>query len=130
MGSSELGPTAQERGPLGAYLWGARKALGWSLREVEEKGGVSNAYISQIENGTMLKPSPSILLKLATAYKAPYQHLMELAGHLAAPSKDKASKRQGALPTSTLPDVELTAEEEKEVREFIAFIRMRNRKTR
>ena len=125
MSKNELGPTPQDRGHLGTYLWTARKAQGWSLREAEERSAVSNAYLSQIENGTMSKPSPAILLKLAGAYKIPYQQLMELAGHLK--SSQTSAKRQGALPTSTLADIDLTAEEEKEVRQYISFIKMRGR---
>ena len=127
MGKKELDLTPQDRGLLGACLWAARKALGWSLREAEEKSRVSNAYVSQIENGSMPKPSPGILLKLATAYKIPYQKLMELAGHIV---PNASEKRAGALPTSPLVDMELTAKEEQEVREYLAFIRMRDRKNK
>lgn len=122
-----LDPTPEERGELGFYLWDIRKSHGWTLREAENKAKVSNAYINQIECGSILKPSPAILLKLSGAYKAPYKHLMELAGHLAKPDSSKGM-RKGALPTSTLPDLDLTPDEENEVRKFVAFIRMRDKK--
>ena len=127
MPHDKLEPTPAERGPLGEYLWNTRKALGWSLRKAEEEAKVSNAYISQMENGTIAKPSPSVLAKIASAYKAPYEHLMRLAGHLQ-PERSGKATRKGLLPTSTLPDLNLTEQEENEVREFIAFIRMRDRK--
>jgi transcriptional regulator with XRE-family HTH domain len=127
MSKNELGPTPQDRGTLGTCLWTARKSQGWSLREAEEQSAVSNAYISQIESGTMPKPSPGILLKLSNTYKIPYQQLMEMAGHLA--PAGTATKRRGALPTSTLADIDLTADEEKEVRQYIAFIKMRRRQS-
>lgn len=126
MAKGELDPTPQQRGPLGSCIWAARKAVGWSLRQAEEASGVSNAYISQIENGTMPKPSPGVLLKLANAFKLPYQQLMELAGHLRPATTD--NKRRGALPTSTFADMDLTAEEEKEIRNYLTYIRMRDRK--
>src|SRR4030095_13288460 len=46
---------------LGAMLAGLRTAKGLSLREVEEATGkaVSNAYLSQLENGKIRKPSPN-----------------------------------------------------------------------
>lgn len=34
-----------------------RKAMGLTLRQVEEKTGLSNAYLSQLENGKIKKPS-------------------------------------------------------------------------
>ena len=35
----------------------ARKVKGLTLREVEDKTGISNAYLSQLENGHILDPS-------------------------------------------------------------------------
>ena len=71
------------RGELGQYLWDLRHAAGIkSIREAEEVSGVSNAYISQIDTGKIKKPSPDILIKLSEAYKAPYETLMEMAGHI------------------------------------------------
>ncbi|MHC4933777.1 MAG: helix-turn-helix domain-containing protein, partial [Planctomycetota bacterium] len=48
---------------LGTLLADLRMAKGLSLREVEEATGkaVSNAYLSQLENGKIKKPSPSVL---------------------------------------------------------------------
>jgi HTH-type transcriptional regulator, competence development regulator len=63
---------------LGAYLKSLRAGAKLSLREVEERTGkeVSNAYLSQLENGKILKPSPNILHSLAAVYDAPYTKLM------------------------------------------------------
>lgn len=47
-----------------------REALGLSLRDVEQitAGEVSNAYLSQLENGKIKNPSLSIARTLAGAY--------------------------------------------------------------
>lgn len=127
MPSPNISPNPADRGPLGAYLWDTRQALGWSLREAQEASDVSNAYINQMETGKIRTPSPSILQKISIAYKAPYPHLMELAGHIGPASE--SPKRRGALPTSTFADVELSKDEEQEVRQFISFLKMRNRKS-
>ena len=52
---------------LGQYLASIRNDRKMSLRQVEEAAGkeVSNAYLSQLENGKILQPSPTILNKLA-----------------------------------------------------------------
>jgi len=66
---------------VGKELEGARKGLGWSLRKAEEKSGVSNGYISQIERGEV-EPSPEVLRKLGKAYGIPFAVLMETAGYI------------------------------------------------
>src|SRR5206468_11300486 len=69
---------------LGALLAGLREAKGLSLREVEGAAdkAVSNAYLSQLENGKIRKPSPNVLYSIATVYGVPYDALMEKAGYL------------------------------------------------
>src|SRR5437868_6833026 len=56
-----------ELGPLLADL---RTAKRLSLRQVEEATGkaVSNAYLSQLENGKIHKPSPNVLHSLSGVY--------------------------------------------------------------
>ena len=55
-----------------------------SLRQVEEATGkaVSNAYLSQLANGKIQKPSPNVLHSLSGVYGVPYEALMEKAGWL------------------------------------------------
>ena len=65
---------------LGPYLSRTRKELKLSLRAVEAQTGVSNAYLSQLENGKIKTPSPKVLHSLALKYGLPYEQLMELAG--------------------------------------------------
>ena len=110
---------------LGALLADLRTAKGLSLREVEEGTGkaVSNAYLSQLENGKIKKPSPNVLHSLAEVYAVPYKALMEKAGYLM-PSKDKASGRRKRLAAFAIDD--LTAEEEEELLKYLAFLRSRS----
>ena len=67
---------------LGEYLREARMKVGLSLREVEEKSKVSNAYISLIESGKRTDPHPNILKSLATVYGLDITELMKIAGYL------------------------------------------------
>ncbi|HSR50014.1 MAG TPA: helix-turn-helix transcriptional regulator [Acidobacteriota bacterium] len=114
---------------LGAYLRSLRQAKGMTLRAVEKESGVSNAYLSQLENGKLKNPSPPILHKLSQVYSASYQVLMEKAGYLmpsASPGDKKAGssgQRKGHLPTFAVED--LTEEEEEELLRYLAFIRSR-----
>ena len=50
---------------LGSVLRQARDLKKLALRSVEEMTGISNAYLSQIENDKIKKPSADILHKLA-----------------------------------------------------------------
>jgi transcriptional regulator with XRE-family HTH domain len=108
---------------LGAVLADLRTAKGLSLREVEEATdkAVSNAYLSQLENGKIKKPSPNVLHSLAEVYVVPYETLMEKAGYLL-PSEDGGGRRK-RLAAFAIDD--LTAEEEEELLKYLAFIRSR-----
>ena len=108
---------------LGAVLADLRTAKGLSLREVEEATdkAVSNAYLSQLENGKIKKPSPNVLHSLAQVYVVPYETLMERAGYLL-PSEDGGGRRK-RLAAFAIDD--LTAEEEEELLKYLAFIRSR-----
>jgi transcriptional regulator with XRE-family HTH domain len=99
---------------LGQVLRDARKRRGLSLRDVERETGVSNGHISLIESGTVLRPSPNILNRLAALYGTSYSLLMELAGYEAPEIR--------AIPG--LDDVsDLSAAELEEVRRFVGYVR-------
>ena len=109
---------------LGGLLADLRTAKGFSLREVEEATGnaVSNAYLSQLENGKIKKPSPNVLYSLAEVYAVPYEALMEKAGYLL-PSESNGGARRQRLAAFAIDD--LTAEEEEELLKYLAFLRSR-----
>lgn len=65
---------------LGKHLRMLRKERGLTLVELSSISGVSNPYISQIENGKF-KPTPDILKKLSNGLDIPYFELMEAAGY-------------------------------------------------
>ena len=72
---------------LGELLRELRDANKLTLRDMERLTGVSNGYLSQVENGQIKKPSPNYLFKIAEALNYPYESLMERAGHIV-PKKD------------------------------------------
>lgn len=61
---------------LGPFIKSAREQKKITIREAEELSGISNAYLSQIENGKVKKPSPDILLKISRLYMVPYEMLL------------------------------------------------------
>lgn len=110
------------RSDLGRLLADLRIAKGLSLRSVEEatRNAVSNAYLSQLENGKIRRPSPNVLLSLASVYAVPYETLMEKAGHL--PSTEGAAEER-MLAAFAIEDI--TAEEEEQLLKYLAFLRSR-----
>ena len=103
---------------LGAFLSNIRKLKKMTLREVEEATDktVSNAYLSQLENEKITKPSPNILHALSQVYAISYEELMEKAGYII--SSQKKGKR-----LATFVDKELTSDEESALLEYLAFLR-------
>jgi transcriptional regulator with XRE-family HTH domain len=70
---------------LGAELRKARLALQLTLRQVEARAGISNAYLSQLENGQAENPSPQYLEKLSEIYGINYESMLTSAGYLKRP---------------------------------------------
>ncbi|UAT43230.1 helix-turn-helix transcriptional regulator [Anaplasmataceae bacterium AB001_6] len=65
------------------FLKSLRKKKGVSLREVEKHTGISNAYISQLENGEINKiPEPERLKKLADYYNVTMEEILFHAGYI------------------------------------------------
>ena len=124
-------PVTNEKAPapsLGEYLAAIRAAKRMSLRDVEEatEHEVSNAYLSQLENNKIAKPSPHVLHALAVAYGASYETLMERAGYLKRHADTAKRERHGRVATFAIDD--LTLDEEKQLLEYLAFIRSQRRR--
>jgi len=120
-----------ETGGLGPYLASIRLVRRLTLREVEEATGgeVSNAYLSQLENNKISRPSPNVLHALAKVLSVPYETLMEKAGYLA-PATPELDVLRSAPPgrkarQSVLEAENLTPEEEEALLQYLAFLRSR-----
>jgi len=112
---------------LGQYLGSIRLDRKMSLRQVEEatKKEVSNAYISQLENGRITTPSPNVLHALAEAYAVDYITLMQLAGYLPAVSERPDLARHGRA--ATFAEHNLSKDEEVELLDYLQFLRTKKR---
>lgn len=108
---------------LSKYLREKRLDLGLTLRKVEDLTGISNAYISQVENAKIIQPTPKILRKLSDCYELSYSRLLEMAGH---PIITNSSSTVQFRTSSRLIDI--TIDEEKELAEYLTFLRSRRRK--
>lgn len=108
---------------LGSFLAAARNSVGLTLRAVERDTGISNAYLSQLENGKIKSPAPQNLHKLASAYSVSYELLMELAG-FPVPNGANTSGSSANMAARIGP---VTRDEEAALVEYLQFIRSRKR---
>lgn len=100
----------------------ARTRLGLSLRDVEAKTQVSNAYLSQLEGAKIKQPSPQILHKLCELYETSYSTALEFVGYPVPNQKPMlANARFAARLGQTTPD------EEDSLLEYLQFLRSRKR---
>jgi transcriptional regulator with XRE-family HTH domain len=108
---------------LGKLLKQRRELLMLTLRQVEEAAGVSNAYLSQLENEKIKKPSVSVMDKLARLYGMPLDDLLIASGML-------HSVGTGFVKTVSSPfnGVVLTADEEKQLIQYLGFLRYQKQK--
>ena len=113
---------------LGRLLKDLREAKRLSLRDVERKKGISNAYLSQLENDLIEKPSPHILHKLAELYGVDYNYLMQKAGYFVSGPQLNGSQKQAARSFALSAMEDLSREEEESLVEYLAFLRTRKRK--
>lgn len=104
------------------YFKALRESKGFTLREVEAKTGVSNAYLSQLESGKIKQPSPLYLHKLADLYEVRYSLLMEKVGYptLEETDEENIPKRQLSHRLGGITD-----DEELELLEYLKLIRKR-----
>jgi len=112
---------------LGRYLKSARLGSKMTLRDVEEATGkeVSNAYLSQLESGKIAKPSVNVLYTLSVSLGVPYETLMERAGYIVPPTQKAEATKHGKPSTYSIDN--LTADEEKELLDYLNYIRSKRK---
>jgi HTH-type transcriptional regulator, competence development regulator len=109
--------------PLGDLLQKERNKRNLTLREVEQKTGIHNAHLSQIEKGSIARPAPNMLFTLAALYELPYEKLMQLAGHFTTGRSNRRSLQGAALHAME----ELSPTEQRQVLEYMQQV-VRERK--
>lgn len=67
---------------LGSLIRLQRQKVNLSTRNVEAAIGISSAYLSQLENDKIKKPSPFFLKKLAKLYDSSFEELMMAAQYI------------------------------------------------
>jgi len=108
---------------LGVLLAAGRKGKNLTLRAVEKITGISNAYLSQLENGAVQEPSPVKLGKLSDLYEIPYATTLEFAGY-PVPGTGK-SNTASSIAARIGP---VSEEEEVALLEYLEFLRSKRKR--
>jgi len=104
---------------LGKTLKDAREQATFTLKQVEEATGISNAYISQLENEKIKKPSANVLHKLATVYNVDLQVLLAAAGII----EESKTPKNMMLNSIAFSAQQLLPEEEEALMKYLKFLR-------
>ncbi len=106
---------------LGQTIKAARELIPLTLRQIEEATGISNAYLSQLENDKIKKPSANVLYKLANILNVELDTLLAASGII---------EKDAAKPNRLLNNVAfsadgggITKEEEEELLQYLKFLR-------
>lgn len=108
---------------LGETLKECRRLTCLTLRQVEDASGVSNAYLSQLENDKIKKPSASVLYKLSCIYKVDIEVFLYAAGII-----NEGPSGNGILQGLAAKAGQLTSQEEAQLLEYLQFLRHRESK--
>ena len=100
---------------LGGLLSETRSQKGFTLRQVEEATGVSNAYLSQLETGKIKKPSANVLYKLASFYGLVMEVVFYHAGMI--------NEKPDPAKLTTIGAFAISQDEEKQLLRYLSFLR-------
>lgn len=104
---------------LSSELKRLRDSRGVTLRDLSEQTGVSNSYLSQLENHQIKEPSLHVVAKIAQFYGISYQRFLKVFGYVDSESKDSSSERHiDGLKDLSSDDIEY-------VRDFVDFLRFK-----
>ncbi len=123
---------------VGEYLCKLREAKDLTLRTVVEstkaaikcgkldpQSAVSRGYLSNLESGKYLHPSPLKLKALAFVYQIPNETLLNKAGYL---DKTSGKLKQDSSFTLMLKEVQdMTNSEKESVMDYIGYVKTRRR---
>jgi transcriptional regulator with XRE-family HTH domain len=105
---------------LGKLLKSARTSRRLTLRQVDEKTGYSNGYLSLLENGTIKKPSLDVISGLASFYGVDVNILLDAVNSIKKEAADRV-KENKFLETMAFYSNKLTDEQKEEVVDFLKF---------
>jgi transcriptional regulator with XRE-family HTH domain len=125
MASDPKAQAQAQAAEFGRRLKEARDARGDSLREIQRRTGLNSGYLSQLENGKITYPSPSVLQKVATGYLLRFEDVMNWAGY--ATDDPEAVTPNQAVALSTVSALGDPTDEELQALRAIVDLLQKNR---
>lgn len=110
---------------LGITLKESRKNIGLTLRQVEDMSGISNAYLSQLENDKIKNPSVNILSKLSSLYKVSLKTLLSNANMIDRKEVQQEETNLSFAQKIAFKAEDLTEDERNDVLKYLEFIKSR-----
>lgn len=118
---------------LGNTLKEARELIPFTLRQVEDATEISTAYLSQLENDKIKKPSANVLYKLANFYKIDLNTLLVAAGIVEKsktdPGEDARAANEFINRVAFMAD-NFTEEQKAEIFEYIKYLKFKSNNAR
>lgn len=108
---------------LGLTLKEARELKSLTLRQVEEAIGISNAYLSQLENNKIKKPSANVLYKLSKIYKISLNSLLHAGGIIENIDNSEQSAQSESEKEIAFYAEALTDEQREQVLDYIRYLK-------
>jgi len=114
---------------LGTTLKEARELIPFTLRQVEDSTGISTAYLSQLENDKIKKPSASVLYKLASAYKIELNVLLSASGIIEKSAQNEAEPTLNNewLNRLAFYSDDFSKDQQNEILEYIKYMKFKNK---
>ena len=113
---------------LGNTLKAARELVPFTLRQVEDATGISNAYLSQLENDKIKKPSANVLYKLASIYKIELNTLLSASGIIEKSTEAEPEKKNNEwLNRLAFYSDDFSTEQQDEILEYIKYMKFKNK---
>lgn len=110
---------------LGSYLKSLRKSNNLTLKYIEDNLGISNAYLSQLENNKIKSPSIYVLTTLSNVYETPLAEILEESGIVKKPEQtQEEAQLNSRIAFST---EKMSKEEKEEVLEYLKFLKSKRK---
>jgi len=111
---------------IGSRLKEVRDSKSMTLRQVEESTGISNAYLSQLENDKIKSPSANVLYKLASLYKVSLNDLLSETDVVSKQQVAENNKISDWSKRIAFSAGDLTEIQKKEVLNYIQYLKSKN----
>lgn len=108
---------------IGTILKAARSNLKLKLMEVEGLTGISNSYLSQLENNKIKSPSIGVLSKLSGVYKIPLKLLLVTANLIEETNEGEIERNFNFAQKLAFKAEDLTDGERQEVLNYLEYLK-------